>query len=46
MTQFLTEEFLYRANWCYHFVVEFTFHLQRDPWNLGYFIRDFWMGNY
>lgn len=37
---------LYLANNVAYFIQEFTFHLIKDPWNLGYFVRDFLMGNY
>ena len=46
MFEVITEGFLYRANWVYGFFVEGTFHLQKDPWNLGYFLIDYWNGNY
>jgi hypothetical protein len=43
---YLTETVLHFANTTYVFVGEFTFHLQRNPELLPYFIKDFWMGNY
>lgn len=36
----------YLVNTIGYFVSEFTFHAVRDWWNLGYFVRDFLMGNY
>ena len=42
MFEYLT----YLVNWTAVFVNEFMFHAVRDWWNLGYFVRDFWMGNY